>query len=129
MWNLSSLCGAASLIKRSLESQIRGSQNVRNINRNPKTAGEVNLPSPITAVVFQKTYLLKRGWNPGFFVTFNTILKHIVPENFIEFPLVVQKIWITSLSILTIFINFPRFFRIFWYYLVTKKLMMSAYNR
>ena len=28
----------------------------------------------------------------GFFVTFNTILKHIFPENFIEFPQFVQKI-------------------------------------
>ena len=27
-----------------------------------------------------------------FFVTFNIILKHILPENFIEFPQVVQKI-------------------------------------
>ena len=29
---------------------------------------------------------------PWFFVTFNIILKHIFPENFIEFPQVVQKI-------------------------------------
>ena len=32
MWNVSSLCGATSRIKRSFESQIRGRQNVRNIN-------------------------------------------------------------------------------------------------
>ena len=31
MWNVGSLCGAASLIKCSIESQIRGSQNVRTI--------------------------------------------------------------------------------------------------
>ena len=29
---------------------------------------------------------------PWFFATFNIILKHIFPENFIEFPQVVQKI-------------------------------------
>ena len=29
---------------------------------------------------------------PWFFVTFDIILKHIFPENFIEFPQVVQKI-------------------------------------
>ena len=29
---------------------------------------------------------------PWFFVTFNIILKHIFPENFIEFPQVAQKI-------------------------------------
>ena len=32
MWNVSSLCGAASLIKLSVESQVKGSQNVRNNN-------------------------------------------------------------------------------------------------
>ena len=32
MWNVSSLCGAASLIKRSFESKIRDNQNGRNIN-------------------------------------------------------------------------------------------------
>ena len=52
-------------------------------------------------VVFQKMYLLKRGWNPGFFGTVNIILKHIFPENFIEFPEVVQKIW-RNLEFLTL---------------------------
>ena len=32
-------------------------------------------------------------------MTFNIILRHIFPENFIEFPQVVQKIWRNSLSI------------------------------
>ena len=67
------------------------------------------LPTP-PPVVFRRVYLLKtRRWNPGFFVTFNNILKHIFPENFIEFPQVVQKIWRNSLSILAIFINFLSF--------------------
>ena len=43
-------------------------------------------------VVFCEMYLVKRVWNTGFFVTFKIILKHIFPENFIEFPQVVQKI-------------------------------------
>ena len=64
-------------------------------------------------LVFRKLYLLIRGWNPVFFVTFNSILKHIFPESFIEFPQVVQKIWRISLSILAIFINFPSFFGFF----------------
>ena len=49
-------------------------------------------------MVFRKQYLLKRGWNTGFFVTFNIIIRHIFPENFIEIPQVVQKIWRISLS-------------------------------
>ena len=46
---------------------------------------------------------------PCFFVTFNTMLKHISPENFIGFPQVIQKIWRNYLSILATFINFPQF--------------------
>ena len=57
---------------------------------NPKTAGGDGWgggrgrsiwPLP---VVFRKMYLLKRGWNTVFFVTFNIIIRHIFPENFIE---------------------------------------------
>ena len=33
-----------------------------------------------------------RGRSPVFFVTFNIILKHIFPENFIEISQVVQKV-------------------------------------
>ena len=46
-----------------------------------------------------------------FFVTFNIILRHIFPENFIEFPQVVQKILRNSQSILA---NFHQFSSIFW---------------
>ena len=42
-----------------------------------------------------------------FFVTFNIIISHIYPENFIEIPQLVQKIW-----------NF----------ILQYKLMTSAYN-
>ena len=64
-----------------------------------------------------------------FFVTFNNILRHIFPENLIEFPQVVQKIWRNYLSILANFHQYSSTFWIFWHYLVTKKLMMSTYNR
>ena len=50
---------------------------------------------------------------PWFFVTFNIILKDIFPENFIEFPQVVQKICRNTLSILANFINFLQFFEFF----------------
>ena len=54
---------------------------------NPKQLGGVKLtPCPM---VFQKMYLLKRWWN--FFVTLKIMLKHIFPENSIEFPQVIQK--------------------------------------
>ena len=39
-------------------------------------------------------------------MTFNIIIRHIFPENFIEVPQVVQKLLRTSLSILAIFIDF-----------------------
>ena len=38
----------------------------------------------------RKMYLLKRGGN-CFFVTFNIIISHIFPENFIDIPQIVQK--------------------------------------
>ena len=90
---------------------------------NPKTAGGSIWPPPCG---FSKNVSSEKRVKRWFFVAFNIILKYIFPENFIEFP---QKIWRHSLSILAIFINFSRFFWIFWHYLVTLKLMMSAYNR
>ena len=47
------------------------------------------------------------------FLTFNIIISHIIPENFIEIPQVVQKIWRLSLTILAIFIDFYQFFGFF----------------
>ena len=58
---------------------------------------------------FSKNVLSKGGVKPCFFVTFNIIISHIFPENFIEIPQVVQKIWRISLSILAVFIDFRRF--------------------
>ena len=43
---------------------------------------------------------------PKMFVTFNIIISHVFPENFIEIPLVVKKIWRFFPSILTTFIDF-----------------------
>ena len=40
------------------------------------------------------------------FLTFNIIISHIIPQNFIEIPQVFQKIWRLSSTILAIFINF-----------------------
>ena len=53
------------------------------------------------------------GFGGGGVVSFNIILKHIFPENFHEFPQVVQKIYRNYLSILAIFINFPQVFGFF----------------
>ena len=47
------------------------------------------------------------------FLTFNIIISHIIPENFIEIPQVFQKIWRLSLTILAIFIDFYQFFGFF----------------
>ena len=57
---------------------------------NPKTAwGRATLtPSPCG---FSKNAFSKERVKPQFFVNFNIILKYIFPENFIEFPQVVQK--------------------------------------
>ena len=73
---------------------------------------------------FSKSVFSKEREKPWFFVTFNIILRHIFPENFIEFPQVVQKIWRNSLSILANFHQFSSIFWIFWifwHYLLTKK--------
>ena len=72
-----------------------------------------NLPGDWPPCGFLKNVSSIERVEPWFFVTFNIILKHIFPENFIEFPQVVQKIWRNSLPILAIFVNFPQFCGIF----------------
>ena len=64
-----------------------------------------------------------------FFVTFDIIANHIFPENLIDIPQVVLKIWRHSLSISAIFVNFYQFFMIFWHFVITKKQTTSAYNK
>ena len=61
---------------------------------------------------FEKLHPLKR-MKPWFSVTFNFIISHIFPENFIEVPQVIQNICRNSLSILAIFIDFHRLFGFF----------------
>ena len=61
--------------------------------------------------IFQKIFILQREGEVLIFVTFNTIINHIPPENFIKTPEVVQKLWRFSSSKLTIFIIFFYFLR------------------
>ena len=60
---------------------------------------------------FFKDVSAKAIVNSWFFVTFNII--HIIPENFIEIPQVVQKIWRLSLIKLAGFIDFNQLFGFF----------------
>ena len=46
---------------------------------------------------FYRYFNLSRPVKPWFFVTFNIVISHIFPENFIDIPQVVQKIWRISL--------------------------------
>ena len=73
------------------------------VNFNPCLPGWFKLTSPFG---FLKNVSSTERVEPCFFVAFHIILKHSFPENFIEFPQVVQKIWRKSLSILAMFINF-----------------------
>ena len=45
--------------------------------------GQIDPPPPLW---FFEKCIFYRGVEPWFFVTFNIILKHNFPENFIEFP-------------------------------------------
>ena len=81
---------------------------------------------PWTPVLFPKMYLLERGWSPGsFIINFYYYQNSHLSWKFHWNSLIVQKIWRFSPSMITTFINFP----IFGHFLVTKKLMKSAYNR
>ena len=58
---------------------------------------------------FSKNAFSRERLKPCFFVIFDIIISNIIPENFIEIPQVVHKIWRFSFSVLTIFINFLDF--------------------
>ena len=62
---------------------------------------------------FSKNLSSKKREKRWFLVTFNIIIIHIFPENFIEIPQFVEKFWRIYLSILAIFINFHQFYRFF----------------
>ena len=66
---------------------------------------EVNLTPP---VVFEKCVFQTKGEALSF-VIFKIIICHIIPENFIEIPHVLQKILRFSCLTLTIFINLSDF--------------------
>ena len=93
-----------------------------------KRLGGINLTPPPPCGFSKNVSSIERvkAW---FFVTFNIILGYIFPENFLEFPQVVQKILRNSQWILANFHQFSSIFSIFWHYLVTKKLITSPYNR
>ena len=57
---------------------------------NPKRLGGGGQIDPLPCG-FSKNASSKKMVKPCFFVTFKIILKHIFPENSIEFPQVVQK--------------------------------------
>ena len=79
---------------------------------------------------FSKNASFQERAKAWFFVTLNIIISHTFPENFIEITQVVQKILSLSLSIfLWLFLAIFIIFLIFWHFLVTKKRMMTAYNR
>ena len=62
------------------------------LNIKPKNAGRgdhCDLPHP--CALFKNVFFREKVI-PFFFVTFNNIISHIFPENFIEIPQVVQKI-------------------------------------
>ena len=55
-------------------------------------AGGIGGGVSLTALCgFPKNVSSKERIKPWFFVTFNIIISHIFPENFIEIPQVVQK--------------------------------------
>ena len=104
---------------------------VQNIRINSWKTGHILLKNLLLKLIFQDEghlygnclFYIFSFWLKCFpvFCDFNIIRSHIFPENFIEIPLVVQKIWRFSFSILTNFIDFSDF--------LTKKLMASVYNR
>ena len=99
---------------------------------NPKNpSGGINLtpcPSPPLLhppilVAFPKIHpSCKKRVKPWLFVTFDIIISHNFPENFIKILQIVQNIWRLSLSVLAISVIFLNF-------LVTKKLMTAACNK
>ena len=70
-----------------------------------RLGGQIASPAPAPCC-FSKNASSKERVKPRFFGTFNIIISHIFPENFIEILQVVQKIWRISLSILAIDISY-----------------------
>ena len=77
-------------------------------------------------VVFSKIVKQIERVKPWFFLFFFWLLRHILPEHFIEIYHVFERIRRFPPSILTTFINFSDFFL---HFIVTKKLIMSVYKK
>ena len=77
----------------------------------PKNGWGVEGGVNLTTCGFSKNVYSKERTKPWFFMIFNIILRHIFPEDFIEFPQVVQKILGNYLSILA---NFHQFSLTVW---------------
>ena len=85
--------------------------NFVNLKINPKTVKEKSI-WPNSLWFFQKCAFYRES-ETLIFVTFNVIIIHIFPENFVEIPQVFWTIWRLSPSILTIFVDTLHFFNIF----------------
>ena len=85
--------------------------------------GQFDPPPPFLAVVFQKMNLLNKGWNLDFLWLFYYHKSHLSWKCH----------WNSSSRLEDMknfyFHRFSLIFWIFWHLLVTKKLMMSVYNR
>lgn len=71
---------------------------------------------------FSKNVFFRMRLQFCFYVTFNIIINHIFPEHFIEILLTAQKIWLFQKNFFFKNNHVYHFFRILWFFLVTKKL-------
>ena len=81
--------------------------------------------SDSSPVVFRKVCLLKRGWNPGSFVTFNIIVSHIFPENLLKLLKSFRRYEGFPWQYQPIFINLHQFFGFFYISLLQRKVKVS----
>ena len=77
-----------------------------------KLGGQFDPPLPHPCS-FPKNVSSKERVEAWLFLTFNIIITDIFPENFIDIPQVVQKMWRLYLPILAIFLNLHIFFGFF----------------
>ena len=84
---------------------------------------KLSLTLKLLGIIFCKDVSPKERVKPCFFLAFNIAISYIFSKNFSWIPPVVPKIWIW------IFLSIFIIFCIFWHFLVTKKLMTSAYNK
>ena len=78
-----------------------------------KLGGARWAPPPPHPCSFPKNVSSKERVEAWLFLTFNIIITDIFPENFIDIPQIVQKMWRLYLPILAIFLNLHIFFGFF----------------